>query len=62
MAEALLAMVNMIEEAYNELYKTQGTEEALLDYGFARGLFHARLEGVRDGIQSGLEQQPTLPW
>ena len=57
MADALLTLLDRVRLAYDELH---GTEEEAVDQGFARGIYHARLEGFREGILSGLEQQAGL--
>jgi len=46
---------------YDELYD-KTLSEAPVDEGFARGIFHANLEGLRAGVLSGFEQEPRLPW
>ena len=61
MADALLNLLGRVRLVYDELYDTE-EGEASTDYGFAKGIFHARLEGLRDGILSGHEQEPEFPW
>jgi len=62
MAEALITMVDMVEVHYDELYGGQEEADQAVDQGFARGIFHSKLEGLREGIRCGLEQQSKLPW
>jgi len=59
MADVLLTLLDRVRLAYDELHDT---ENEAIDQGFARGIYHARLEGLREGILSGLEQEPSLPW
>lgn len=61
MADALLTLLERVRHAYDELYDTS-QDEGPIDQGFAKGIYHARLEGIRDGILSGTEQEPELPW
>lgn len=61
MASALLTLVERVRQVYDELYDKE-EQGGAVDQGFAKGIYHARLEGISDGIRSGLEQEPELPW
>lgn len=54
MEAALLNLLDRVVMLYDELYG-QAEEEEAVDHGYARGIYHASLEGLRAGIRVGNE-------
>lgn len=58
---ALLNLLDKVRFAYDELYDGNN-KDSPVDEGFAKGIYHARLEGLREGILSGSQAQSTFSW